>query len=81
MLLVEGQSKIKCCAFASITLYPQLSFVPLDNLTGNEEAYTQRRISFFFSDLIEALENLLLLLFGNPSAIILNAYYDIVEVF
>jgi len=38
-------------------------------------------IGFFFSDLVEALENLLLLFFGNPNARILDAYDGIVLVF
>jgi len=38
-------------------------------------------IGFFFSDLVEALENLLLLFFGNPNAKILDAYDGIVLVF
>jgi len=57
--------------------------VALDDFTRDVEDHTESGIGACFGivDLIEALKNLVLVLFGNAYAKILNAYDDLVRIF
>src|SRR5581483_5416095 len=76
LLVEERQAQMECGAFAFLTLDPEASSMPIDYFATDGKTQAQPWIGFLFRiyHLVEALENLVLVFFGDAKAKILHPH-------